>query len=583
MTKKSEFEKSVGKSVLKDVKESIKKDIMGDDATLVGAAKKVSDILDQAIESQQQVTMQLYRKNNLNQSEEFLSNISNLNPQTLKEQGIESIIKEWSGGGEYRGVIKCAGIPDKRFNAVISGDPLAPKPERTNQQSHNMSLNSLPQMGAPVAGGNGNYYAGPGFGSYLGLGAGGYNPAQNQMLEIAQMFAHQNQNLVNQLTTNRRDNTESEAVKKLELQLMEEKRRSEQREAEARHREEMTELRKVIEENKKPAENPTIEMLKAVAPVIAPLFFAERGKSSEAQSKLFETIMLSQKESANQTLEVMKQSFNRPTIEDRMSKQAETMGNFMGNVMGLMSSAINQMAALQGGSNPWWQDTLTQIVDGAIQIGSSITGKAVEEEPNEMQQYSEAPPAMVMNNEHKQLDPAQEAQAARKRMEEDANFNGMEAQQIKPENFSKPMQELFERINGDTNPHEIAFALWSLATVGDPAAQQWLSHVEEVTKELLGTFVEQGYMDITDDRAIEIWEALEDLNTHFAEGGNADDYVKRYELTIGKAEDKPSIPPAKVIETPSVPHTADLKKEDDSIKPTPTIDQENDQKVEKSA
>jgi len=44
MTKKSEFEKSVGKSVLKDVKESIKKDIMGDDATtlpLLGRLKRL--------------------------------------------------------------------------------------------------------------------------------------------------------------------------------------------------------------------------------------------------------------------------------------------------------------------------------------------------------------------------------------------------------------------------------------------------------------------------------------------------------------------------------------------------------------
>jgi len=121
MTKKDE---AVGKALLSTVKEAVKEST----GATSGAAKEVSDMLDQAIGMQQTVTVTLYRVDAFSGQDQFLSNIGDVPPQLIKDRGLDALIKEWSGGGKYRGVIRGAGIPDKPFTANIHGNALDPRP-----------------------------------------------------------------------------------------------------------------------------------------------------------------------------------------------------------------------------------------------------------------------------------------------------------------------------------------------------------------------------------------------------------------------------------------------------------------------
>jgi len=125
---------------------------------------------------QQTVAISLFRVNQFTRQEEYLSQINDVPPEMIRDTGIEPIIQNWSGGGTYRGVIRAAGIPDKKFNIVIGGDPLAPRPLRTNQPAGDGGLNGLSSTGAaplnaPFNQGGGQFMAGPQFGAYMGDGS----------------------------------------------------------------------------------------------------------------------------------------------------------------------------------------------------------------------------------------------------------------------------------------------------------------------------------------------------------------------------------------------------------------------------
>ena len=97
MTKNQEV---LGKVVEATMKSVAKEAGVGGGAP-IGAAKTISDMIDTAIGMQLTVSISLFRENSFTGADEFLSTISDVSPQLIKDNGLEPLIKEWSGGGKY--------------------------------------------------------------------------------------------------------------------------------------------------------------------------------------------------------------------------------------------------------------------------------------------------------------------------------------------------------------------------------------------------------------------------------------------------------------------------------------------------
>ena len=528
---KKEAATAIGNEVLKSAGKELAKQVGSDGLT--GNAKVISDILDHAITGQSVVSLQVYRVDSLSGNDEFLGLIQGVQPELIKQNGVEAIIKEWSGGGSYRVVVRCHGIPDKTFVAKIHGDPMKPKPDRTNVDNNAQGgLHNLPTVNSPQAQGQGSWYAGPGFGSYLGLQQPSMMGGQGHMGEIVQMLMNSQQQLTNQLTMRQGSSAESEAVaaakemaRRSEEELKEARRRSEQERADQRHKEEMAEMRRLIEGNKPPTENPTVEMMKAMAPVIGavlPLYFGQKDESSKAQAAMMTAMMGTQKDSSEQALGFMKTMMERPGVEDRMAKQADTMGSFMGNMMGLMGSAMTHMQTMQPENPPFYQHAIMQLIEGASQVGGAIFAGGTEEEGEEegIPQVIQTAPAMVAGGA-----PPEQLQEAPVASEDP------EGQVIRREGFDTALQKIFDRIEDTTIPvQDVAFRIWKHSTSNDKLAIAWLNNPEHVTFNILGRFTETGQMELSDDRANALADALEELRDHLKNDGTPEDYLKQYNI-----------------------------------------------------
>jgi len=555
MSKKDE---DVGKAVLSAVKSSVKDSGGGE---LVGAAKNLNDMLNQAIEMQQTLTISLYRTNQFTQQDEFLSQINDVPPAMIKEQGLEPIIQNWSGGGAYRGVIRGSGIPDKKFNVVIGGDPELPRPSRTNTPGDNAGLQGLPggapgaaQMNAPFNQGGGNFLAGPGFANYLGFnqrpwgGGGG-----GQESQVAMMQANQIQQLIATLMASKNSGGDSDAVqlakednRKMEAQMVEERRRAEQDKADARHREEMAEMRRGMEELAKnvatPKEDPTVAMFKAVVPlatIALPMMMDGKSKAASAQSDMFKAMMGTQKESSDKSLGMMEIMMKQPTAEDRQAKQADTVANLMGNTMQLMGSFTSQMAAMQGDGGPPWFQIVSKLLDGVTEVGANMFAGGMPQGQEEV-----AGQASVQQPSPQQLDAANAAQQARAAMEAAASPSSDDAEEKESdgamggmetpprESYHQGLQKIFELIENDGSPHVIAFRIWKDGTSGDVTSLAWFKQPEHFTFSLLGGFVDADQMDITEERATEIADALQEYHDHLKAGGTPDAYRQTYDIRV---------------------------------------------------
>lgn len=537
----------LGKAVQSAIKTATK-EAVGGNPELVGAAKNLNEMLDAAIGMQQTVSISLYRVNSFNGADEFLSTIADMPPQLIKEQGLEALIKEWSGGGKYRGVIRGAGIPDKSFNVVIGGEALPPKPERTNQQGGAGGLGGMPQLNSPLNMGAGNFMAGPGFANYMGLG-GGYggrgggnsNDTVVQML-LATVMAQKNSGGDSELIQ-----LEKEKNRQMEMQLVEERRKADQAQSDARHREEMAEIRRSMEElakaNNQPKEDTTVAMMKAVAPMAAmalPLLMDSKTKSAMAQSDMIKNMLGVQKESSDKSLGMMKIMMEQPTVEDRQAKQAETMTNMMGSTMQLMGSMISQMASMQGDGGPPWLQLAREVVGGFTEVGSQMFAGG----PPTPQQTTLQGQAEVEGEGTPQLDAAQAAQQARAAMEANAGGGNGDGREVDADgnmsglevpvraSYHPGLVKIFDMIESDGNPHEIAFRIWKDGTSGDVTSLAWFRDPEPFTFELLGAFVDSGQMSITEERAKEIADALQEYHDHLKSKLTPEDYLKKYDIRM---------------------------------------------------
>jgi len=554
-TAKKEMMNDIGAAVLKEASRAVAKEVIasgggGDLVALTGSAKTVSDILDAAVQGQQPVTIQLYRTDPMTAVDQFLGNISGVDPGLIKNEGLESLIQKWSGGGHYKGTIKCPalGIPDKRFsNIQIAGEPLAPYPER-NKGGGALQQASPAQSAAyggtpPLQQGPQQYWAGPGFGSYLGfapLGQSHMQP-QNPMNEMLQVMLHQNKELSERLLSGVGRNSDNEALKASERRAEEAERRIEAERAERRHKEEMAELRALIAAQAAPKENSTAEMVKAMAPVVAavvPALLAQRGESATSMARLYESMIGANKTTTDQALGFMQASMAKTPVEERMA-------NLMGSMLGMTTSMMQAMQQMQPDAPPFWQQMLGQALQVVGDIGQTAFSRdeiaASPAQPSLPPAPIQAPPAILRGRVPDDDAVAKAAEQAKAAMEAAAEVGEEvkeeEAEENKPtfnvpprKQFDDGFRKIFDLIEGDGNAHDIAFRIWKHATSKNQLALVWFNKSEEVTFELLSAFVEREEMDITDERATEIADAIQDLYAHLAGGGTPEAFLAQYHI-----------------------------------------------------
>jgi len=525
----------VGKLVMQEAGKAVAKEMatggttgpLGELIPLSCAAKTVSDIIDAAVQSQVPVTIQLYRTDPLSGIDKYLGNIGGVDPNMIKHEGLEATLQRWSGGGVYKGTIRCQqlGIPDKRFSNIhIAGDPLDPLPMRKPEAAHNAG-GMLQQIGAPLQQGPQQYYAGPGFASYLGFAPLGQQQVQqNPMNELLQVVLHQNKEMTDRMINQQSHGGDREALRALEKRAEDAERRAEREQQERRHSEEMATLRKLVEESRAPRENTAAEIAKAITPIAAavlPVLIAQRSEASAAMSTLYNSMIAANKNTTDQALGFMQASMAKTPVEERMT-------NMMGNMLGITTSMMQAMQQMQPEGPPFWQQMLGQVLETIGQVGQAAFSGSGEEPTHQLPaapvQFAPAvvqgrPPAAVL------AAPAEEDDT-----EEDDEPSVITSKVPPRAAFDDGFRRIFDLIEKDGDPHDIAFRIWKHATSKNQLALIWFNKAEEVTFELLSAFVEREEMDIDDARATAIADALLELHQHLSAGGTPEAYLQQYRL-----------------------------------------------------
>lgn len=536
----------VGKLVMQEAGKAVAKEMasggttgpLGELIPLSGAAKTVSDIIDAAVQSQVPVTIQLYRTDPMSGVDQYLGNIGGVDPNMIKHEGLEATLQRWSGGGVYKGTIRCAqlGIPDKRFSNIhIAGAPLDPLPMRKPEVPNNAGGGGALQQigtpfGAPLQQGPNQYYAGPGFASYLGFAPLGQQAPQNPMNELLQVVLHQNKEMTDRMINQQGRGGDSEALRALEKRAEDAERRAEREQQERRHSKEMATLRKLIEESRAPRENTAAEIAKAITPIAAavlPVLITQRSEASTAMSTLYNSMIAANKNTTDQALGFMQASMAKTPVEERMT-------NMMGNMLGITTSMMQAMQQMQPEGPPFWQQMLGQVLETVGQVGqAAFSGGGGEEPQHQLPAMPiQVAPALVQGRTVPPAAVAAEAPEADDTEDDDDDEPSIITSKVPPRtSFDDGFRRIFDLIEKDGDPHDIAFRIWKHATSKNALALIWFNKAEEATFELLSAFVEREEMDIDDDRATAIADALLELHQHFSAGGTPEAYLQHYRLS----------------------------------------------------
>lgn len=552
MSDKDDVLKAVGKEVLKGAREggaALAGTGIGGEK-LSGNAKVLNDLLDEVVAQNQVVTIMIWRKGfGVNSStEEFIKPLYNVNPEMLRDSGLEPMIQNYCGGGTYRVLLKAPGLSSKSVSLVIAGEPLTPKPEKDLQSV--LQGGQIPfGMPMPVPGGGFNM-ATPGAYQYLGMPQPGQQ-GQSQSHTTDMMLLFQMLSSM-QKPASSSESDESKMLREQIAELKAQNARAEQEklhlEAERKHDAQLAELNAKLEKMATPKE----DKLVALAPIaVAALgeFMKSRESSQAAQLAMMTAMLGTQKEASNESIKLFQSILAKPSESetDRMAKVLEIVTSSMSTTMGLTQALVNQAVAMQPGDPPWWQQA---ILSGIEQIGS--LGQAV------MESRSHKVTPKMTDGNVQVLPPSQDdsppelmaaaaaaANAAQQQLAtptdgmvpqgEDAVAGMTEAsQEVQLPDFSAgAFQIIFEKIQADAaDSHEIAFRVWKHASSGSKEAIDWVRHPEEYTIILLDTMAQQGKLLVTAERIDEIAEAMLDLYEHFLKGGTAQTFVKRFNINL---------------------------------------------------
>lgn len=573
MTKRDVAE-ALGKEMINSVAQAAREVAGGAGEKPTGHAKALDDLLNEVVGLQQTVNIRIFRMGSGLSAgkEEYITSMNNTDPQSLRDGGIEPLIQNACGGGEYRLSITAQGIPTKNIRVLIAGEPLPLKSER------DAKAGTLPPWGVPSMlpdGRIGYNMAAPGVAQYLGLGPPQNAQSQSQSpshiseaIMLAQFMASMNQ-------AKQGGGGDSEEVKKLNETIAELKAANARAEADKARIEserksdaQIAELKAQMEKmaatlTAAPKENPLL----ALAPTllgVATEFMKAREAAATTQQTMITAMMASQKESSKESVELMKSIMLQPreSETDRMAKIMDIAATGMSTNMGLMQAVMNQMASMQPEGRSWWQEAVLNGIEQLGALGQMVmenrSTKRAEVEDAQLGAGEQAAGALPGNvavevlppEEPSMMDAASAAAAAAQEqlgtpdmVESEARVAGVEPELTLPDFSAGAFKPIFEKIQDETaDAHEVAFRVWKHATSGDRNALDWVQNPEEYTIVVLDTMARRGDLLLTAERIEEIVEAMVELYDHFAKGGTAESYLKRFSVNLNVPKNMVTVP-----------------------------------------
>jgi hypothetical protein len=529
MTDKKEILADVGKYVAKEAAKIVAADMKGS-GELVGAAKELNDTLNEVVAKHITCKLQVFRIDPMNPTiERYVCEINNVNPALLLEQGLESTIQKWCGGGRYKIKIQAEGIKEKTQTVEIEGEALAPLPDRLAKGGQ-IPGNALSATGTP-----GQYTAGPGFAGLLGFpnpqapaGETATNKALGSMENVTSIL------LAKMLggDMQQRSSQESDELKKANELIAELKREKDLAVAQAAHQKEMADLNAKLEKlmaaQERPPQEGTLEKVLAVAATAIPAMLAAKASSDQAQTQLMIAMMNNSNKDDGSKNALLQAFLAKPSETDQMMKMYEAIGGMMGTSVQLTQGIINQMASLQGGEQrTWWQEavlnlstSLGDVAQAALSRSKVVSGEIVDVEPedDDEPQLEDAASAAAAAAQQQMTDGAQPQQLA--------GYVGPSRKD--PRYAADSITKIFRLIEEDASPNDIAFRVWKTATSGHPEALAWVRDPEGYTAQLLLSFVQRREMVLTEERYDAVLAAMVDLHEHFANGGTAEAYIAHF-------------------------------------------------------
>lgn len=415
---KDEVEKQLGKEVMKGAqaagKEQAKAQQGGE------SMQAVREMLMTALASPGiQVFIKVYRKPHMRAKEQYIGIIDYANPAAVAEYGVEYLVQDYSGGGDYRCVISSPQLGfEEEMHFSVDGEPQRPRPEREAQRMQQLQQPSFgglpavsPQSPFGPAGGSGfqpygmppvspmSPYGMPHQMNPYMMGMPQQASPSDRVTEMA-MVMMANANKPQPQVVQPGDDEEIRALREqlieqnrqmndrfeklftsqqqglAEQQHKEELRRIEdrQREADQRHREEMAEQRRqheaTLAEMRRSSENSkgsTAQLIEAVGAVLGPVLpglLDGRRADAAATRETFAAIMEANKGSYEASMKTMEVLLNQPKSEDRIAKMSEMVFSNMANTAGLVGTLVTGVLKENAGdSPPYWVQILVDLID----------------------------------------------------------------------------------------------------------------------------------------------------------------------------------------------------------------------------
>jgi|GEM_PF-4469922 len=611
MTKKDEAE-ALGNAMLKTVAAATR-EAAGE--KLSGNAKVLNDLLDEVAGQQQRLTLRIYRKGfGVNAgSEEFIAPLYNIDPEMLRESGIEPTIQQYSGGGNYRIVITAPGVPMRSISCTIAGEPLPPKPERDLRAAAG-GAPIPPGFPFPMTGAAGvGFNAGaPGAAQYLGIpGQFGQGQSQSHITDtmlLTQMILGMQQQMKPAASA---DSDEVKVMREQIAELKAQTARAEQEklriESEHRAEAQIIALQAQMEKLAAPKENLSEKFL-ALAGALGPVVVgylqsreqaATQAAQAQAQAQQHQTNMIvalmgSQKDASKDSIDIIKTMMLQPkeSETDRMRGIMDIAASSMSTTMGLSQAMINQIQAMQPGERPWWQDALMNVIESASQLGqAALESRSQKMAGGEEQEAQQIGPVEVRQMpdavQPRGIEGAAAAAAAAAQEslstpdgmvpEGDARVAGIEQpveeeEMVLPDFSAGAFKIIFELISSEEgNVHEIAFRVWKHASSGNKDALAWVQNPEEYTFIVLDALAQRGKLLVTAERIHQIAAAMFELFDHFRGGLDAVEYVKKHSLSISLPK-RLVIVPLPPREPGEVDYPEDEEDEAEGVQSNPTAD-----------
>jgi hypothetical protein len=353
-------------------------------------------------------------------------------------------------------------------------------------------------------------------------------------------------------------------------------RREEMKEMERRHKETLETLTK----NNEPKSNAAAEIMTALAPIGAAMiesFASSRSAAAVAQADMMKELGANQTRQMEASSEQWKAIMAQPQPEDRMAKMLEATGKSAANMTGLVGTIVTGILQEKAGDDrPWYVDALFKVLEEGGDLAKMALGGEYEDE--EEGEGAEGAPQRRLGPPPGAQQPAggtDAAAAARARIAEAArqakarrqaaqqgqqmpapqarppaapgqvidvgpDGQAQVAQQPQPQaggppsiqNFDTAMQYILGLIGTDGKPEEIAFRMWKHASSGVRTAREWFAHGMDASKYVLGSLRDRDEITVTDERILEVGNAIQAYFAFLQGGGNPEEYLMSHKIQL---------------------------------------------------